>query len=716
MLKENEGLQNFIEKGPSWTDAQNEEKNRLMQKIESERNYHSKTQDKLQSTRKNIDEIELEMDDIDRMREGVIVELASVESEIEVCNNRRLARQTQINEIQNLIESTSLQLQESNEELRTNNEIIIMEEDDSNNIIQRTKDAQLDIEKSSREHKEYESKTVATSSELDKQHQIILAIDNENEEKMKLIEEKSADAKLFSEESVTSERKKDIISAKIQDVERSRIRYEEEKDDLKLRLNKIGSVELKMMAQEMETHKRQLQSLQLEKEMLERKKKLTEKSSSLVTDIIASNTATLKNLDGELEAFRTIEIRQKDQIEELKLSLERERKGLETATKKRRDAIMELKEQEVHIDVIHKQVDDAESKRKQKQSLCDAMKADNNLQAKRLAENHEELDLAKRELDLIGRQMKALKIQVASIENNTVMEHFNHHHTDEEKDTLKTELENLRQQIEDVDQIIQENNNTLLELGTSIANKDRECDKYSKEYCILAGNRDILGSLLVQKSAELEKLQEKIRGQQSILHHGELQFSGLISSIHDSIMKLRGLLKKKQTYIDLERVNDDLMTEVHGLEKDLHLEELKTVALRDELSRPVNIHRWRSLEHRDPVKFQKIERIQRLQNQIIAITENITDKDALIREQEKTHLELTRISGHQPQLQDINEQLELYQTNLGEKLQQMKEIQVELEIQKRRVDDLKDDMQEMDNEWDHLQSSWVSSEFFSTDI
>jgi chromosome segregation ATPase len=707
MAEENEYLQTFIRRGPGWTDAQKHDRDCIIQKLESERNTHDQTQNDLFNIRQRIDHTESKILDVDKLRDHAAVDLQRVEKRIEESNNKYLAKQTQMNEAENRIETLTLQLQEYQEQLRYNDENIKEEMLDSKKITQSTKDVQLDIEKCCREFKEYGRKMVPISKELERQHQKNIELETENREQIKLIDEKTNEAMLFAKETVISEKKKELISEKIVDAEKRRIECEGERDDLKLKLNKLGSVELKMIAEEMETQKRQLEGLKREMGLLERKKTLTEHSSSLVQDIIASNSSTLKNLQNESEACSVIAKRHTRDIEELQKSLNKEREGTNIATRKRREALNCLVEQELQIEDIHKKLESAETTRKQKQSQCDSIKAECNLQAKRLAENHDGLELAKRKIGLIRRETKTLKVQILSTENNTVMEHYNHHHAGEEKEVLKNELDKLRLQMADTDQLLERNNNELLELGNLIANKDRECDKYSKEYSVLASNRDILGSLLVQKSAELEKLHEQIQGQQSILHHGELQYSELVSSIQGHVMKLKDLLIKKEQNVELEKVNNELTIEAHALENNIHSDKLRTVALRDELGRPANIHRWRSLEHRDPQKFEKIKRIQRLQKQMIATTETITEKDVLIREQEREYLELQRISSHQPQLSEVQEQLEIYQSNLSEKLGQMEQIEFELEVQKRRVSDLNEDIQSLESEGKYLQEEWI---------
>lgn len=57
----------------------------------------------------------------------------------------------------------------------------------------------------------------------------------------------------------------------------------------------------------------------------------------------------------------------------------------------------------------------------------------------------------------------------------------------------------------------------------------------------------------------------------------------------------------------------DMRHEVLQLNRDLTQERVKSRALEDEMSTPMNIHRWRKLSGKDPEKMDLIVKIQTLQ-------------------------------------------------------------------------------------------------------
>lgn len=57
----------------------------------------------------------------------------------------------------------------------------------------------------------------------------------------------------------------------------------------------------------------------------------------------------------------------------------------------------------------------------------------------------------------------------------------------------------------------------------------------------------------------------------------------------------------------------DMRQEVLQLNRDLTLERVKSKALEEEMSTPMNIHRWRKLSGQDPERMDLIVKIQTLQ-------------------------------------------------------------------------------------------------------
>src|SRR5690606_7723290 len=108
-------------------------------------------------------------------------------------------------------------------------------------------------------------------------------------------------------------------------------------------------------------------------------------------------------------------------------------------------------------------------------------------------------------------------------------------------------------------------------------------------------------------------------------------------------------------------------------------ERSKASALNSELSKPLNVHRWRALESSDPRRYEMLKQIQNLQKQLITKTDQVAEADLSIQENERTYVELQTLVARQPG-PDISEQKLAFQQALKHKVKQLKVMDEELEF------------------------------------
>ena len=112
------------------------------------------------------------------------------------------------------------------------------------------------------------------------------------------------------------------------------------------------------------------------------------------------------------------------------------------------------------------------------------------------------------------------------------------------------------------------------------------------------------------------------------------------------------------------------------------------------------------LESSDPQRFEMIKKIQGLQKRIIQKTEEVVEKDLLIQEKEKLYVELKNILGRQPG-PEVAEQLAVYQSNLKQKMQQMKAMSSELDMYKQQVTQFRHEISEVAAEMEEVKRGWL---------
>merc|ERR1712070_812238 len=149
----------------------------------------------------------------------------------------------------------------------------------------------------------------------------------------------------------------------------------------------------------------------------------------------------------------------------------------------------------------------------------------------------------------------------------------------------------------------------------------------------------------------------------------------------------------------------NLQREIHHLHKTLLREETKAKALQEELENPMNVHRWRELEGSDPATFEMIQRVKKLQKDLIGKTEEVVDKEAQIQDKEKLYVQLKHIIARQPG-PEVAEQLAWYSQNLKEMTNHMKQMAGELSEYHSQVKDLRDEIDRYNKDFTNVKQAY----------
>ena len=82
----------------------------------------------------------------------------------------------------------------------------------------------------------------------------------------------------------------------------------------------------------------------------------------------------------------------------------------------------------------------------------------------------------------------------------------------------------------------------------------------------------------------------------------------MCAHVNELATTLKELKIEKQKLVEQACIYDNLVLKYQELQNNVQRERSKNKALTEELGRPMNIHRWRFLEHRNPPLFEKIQK------------------------------------------------------------------------------------------------------------
>ena len=471
---------------------------------------------------------------------------------------------------------------------------------------------------------------------------------------------------------------KDAALGKLRAAEAAKAEVEKNRDDLKRTIADLER-DIDAMRKQGELEKKKQEELMRERDVLTKLKSQAESATQKQADLVRITENNKKTLEQEIAGYRSEASKQAKAIFGLEQEREKFANEASATTATFLEALEEVKMREMAIVDLQKSIADGNAKLKAQQSMYEAVRTDRNMYSKNLLEAQDEIAEMTRKFKIMNHQIEQLKEEISTKDLALVKEHFDHMKVEKEKESLRFELNKAAMNIKEAESSIESQKLELQRLNQIINESDAAIGKQEKELAGVVNDRDILGTQLIRRNDELALLYEKIKIQASILAKGQIQYQDRLNELRVLKIKLGDLKRELGVLKHSVGSIDVLKREVHRLGKELLQERTKTKALTEELENPLNVHRWRKLEGSDPTAYEMIQKIQALQKRLIAKTEEVVEKDLLVREKEKLYKELKAILARQPG-PEVAEQVSVYQRQLREKTRQMKAMASELNM------------------------------------
>lgn len=440
-----------------------------------------------------------------------------------------------------------------------------------------------------------------------------------------------------------------------------------------------------------EKTKKAISELSREKDILDKDLQGSEDRTSRLAAVIKLQTNSARNLQVEESGHVVFGRRQHEQIEELESDLERYERSKSEANKLYYAAMDWVKREERNIVELQMKIVESETRLKQQQNLYEQVRADRNTYSKNLIEHQNEILTMRRRFKMMNHQIEQLKEEITGKDHSLVKEHFEHHKVEKEKDVLKNAVTKAKKRIVNCRQISAQQSSEIQKLNAILQEAEAERNRQSKEISTITAEQQLLGSQLTQRNQELRTLYDKIKLLRARLRSGEKYYDKIAKQIQDYDDSISSLTEELSDAKGNVTEMDDLKRSALALESELTREKMKKTFLSAELGRPINVHRWRKLEGSDPARWAQVQRLQELQNQTIKKAQEVAEKDILIQEKEVLYVELKNVLGRQPG-PEVAEQLEVYEYNLKQKKNQMKQMRGELKMFQEQVKQHKRDI------------------------
>jgi len=673
---------------------------------------------------KKLDELRGDHEDIEKEKKKSEDMLSALTEKLELLNKQVEDKQKQITNLQESMDSKNKEIEECN--------IKHIEGVDKHNKMGITLQKKRDeVEQLKKEIKENEVRLNDILERRANEKALVDRVDDDlskMKEKEEILEKSIAQAKIHQQKEEEKREKRRLEIGSYNDelaklAEENQL-LEKENDKIIEEIQMMEGVkgqkknkkeELDAIRKEMKNNIEELNS-QLEKitreiEIEENNNKNAEKTRNIFNRKLVSEEekekafkdleVTYKNQIARMQNEITLYGRENQRLQKQHAVLENEKQKYSSdairANMKYIETVEEVKEKEKIKEDFQKRNKELEEKLKNQQKLYECVRSDRNLYSKNLLESQEEIKDLDRKFKMLTNDINQLKEEKTSKDTQLALVNQELQAMKNKNQIQSGEKEKTEKEINELNQLYKNNALNIAKGSHVIAEAEAERTRQRKDYEMVINERDILGNQLIKRTDELHLLYEKIKIQQSGLAKGKVKYQQVmtvIKSIKDEVSQ-----RKKEVILSKEEIKciDELKKESVTLYKEVQEERLKVTMLNEELKKKMNYHKWKELEGKDPTTYNMIMKIHSLQRRLIAKTEELAEKDVLIKEKESLYVELKNILAKQSG-PEVAEKLEVYQQNLKERMKQLKQYMKELQAYQAQVNAYKYEIERIDNE------------------
>ncbi|NXP52174.1 CFA58 protein, partial [Heliornis fulica] len=571
---------------------------------------------------------------------------------------------------------------------------LLVEMDDKQNeiknlqqLVQRNKEEQVKMERHLKEQKMLNEKNGKELEQFQTENTKLMKENQQHtgmlEKMLQHIQQKTAELKAKNDEVAVMnleisklKQARNILQNKLCVAEEQNVEAGNERTTLK---NQIGGLEreLETAKKQVESDKKTIDELVREKDKLNKNMVKATSDMERQLNLVKLHEQSQKNLETKIKKFENETEKQNKII----CHLENEKHVFisETSNLKQKihQHLKDIETQQMQICGYEKKIEESATKLKEQENSNESLKTERDLFRKNMMEAKEDIAKMKERLKTLTHQMNLLREDYKGKEEALAKAHVEHQQTQREKRSLQAELLKMKEQAVETKQFIECQEAREKKFLKIIAEADAERLKQKQEFDQVMKERNIIGSQLVRRNDEVALLYEKINIQQDILKRGEALYRQRMEDIRLLKLEIININREKGLLSKNVAGDKELRQEIHHLQKELLREQTRCKFLEEESYKNVNVHRWRKIQ--DPNILELIEKTQRLQKLVIKKTDEVIEKELLLQEKDKKHVELELALARQAGPQAAK-QLQLYRKVLEERSKQMKALSAELKM------------------------------------
>ncbi|XP_036919877.1 cilia- and flagella-associated protein 58 [Sturnira hondurensis] len=656
--------------------------------------------------RESLAQTAVQQQDMEQSREEVEHTISQFQQEIQQLQNEVMRETRKKEKLEKELKQIQTDMDSRQMEIKALQQYVQKSKEELQRLEPQLKEQKILNERAAKELEQFQMRNSKLQQENEQHSLACEQLCQENQQKALELKAKEEEISQMRIDIGKLNKVREQIHKKLHQIEDQKAEVEQHKDTLKNQILGLEK-EVEVSKKQAELNKKAMDELMRERDMLNKNILKAINSTQKQTELVKLHEQAKRNLEEEIQNYRNEAQKQRKIIFQLEKERDRYITEASDLTRKVLMNMEDIKVREMQIFDYKKKIAESETKLKQQQNLYEAVRSDRNLYSKNLVEAQDEVTKMKRKLQIMTHQVDQLKEEISAKESALVKLHLEQQRIEKEKDTLKAELQKLRQQALETKHFIENQEAEERKLLRIIAEADGERLRHKKELDQVISERDILGSQLIRRNDELALLYEKIKIQQSILNKGERQYSQRVEDMRILKLEIKKLRREKVILAKSVANVSELRQELFHMQREFLKERTRCRALEEELENPMNVHRWRKLEASDPSTYELIQKIHILQKRLISKTEEVVEKELLLQEKEKLYVELKLTLARQPG-PEAAEQLQIYRQTLQEKSKQIKVLSSELNMYETQSEEYKYELRKLSNELVNLKKKYLA--------
>ncbi|XP_066211174.1 cilia- and flagella-associated protein 58 isoform X1 [Saccopteryx leptura] len=644
--------------------------------------------------------------EMERGREEAEHVINQFQQEIEQRQNEALRETRKKEKLEKELKQIQTDMDTRQTEIKALQQYMHKSKEELQKLEQQLKEQKILNERAAKELEQFQMRNSKLQQENEQHSLICEQLSQENQQKALELKAKEEELHQMHTDMGKLNKVREQAHRKLHQIEEQKAEVEQQKDTLK---NQIMALEreVEVSKKQAELDKKAMDELMRERDMLNKNMLKAIHTTQKQIDLVKLHEQSKRSLEEEIHNYKEEAQKQRKIIFQLEKDRDRYINEASDLTQKVLTNTKDIKVREMQILDYKKKIAESETKIKQQQNLYETLRSDRNLYSKNLVEAQDEITEMKRKLKIMTHQVDHLKEEISAKESALVKLHLEQQRIEKEKETLKAELQKLRQQALETKHFIELQEAEERKLLRIITEADGERLRLKKELDQVIGERDILGSQLIRRNDELALLYEKVQIQQSVLNKGESQYNQRLEDMRILKLEIKKLRREKGILAKSVANVNELRQELFHMQREFLKERTRCRALEEELENPMNEHRWRKLEASDPSTHELIQKIHSLQKRLISKTEEVVEKELLLQGKEKLYVELKHVLARQPG-PETAEQLQIYRHSLQQKTKQIKVLSAELNMYESQNEEFKFELSKLSTDLLNLKKKYLA--------